>query len=1070
MDIRQRTTRGRRLLSRGGGCTGVALLVVLCWGGAARGDGFAHMAENDIDCLDCHNIHDGDLIPTGLDLLLACQSCHNPLGRAAAKSNIGLHVTRAGTIDCGKCHDPHLPTDPNADHIRARVRYPTASTLVDYPDIDPRKFVNGEAPYDGICEVCHTATLYHRNNDGGDHGHNVDVTCSTCHPHSAGFVPSCSDCHDSPQDNGDGVPPGGRRAVVSDGSNPADFGNVSHHVLGNVQDSDCLVCHYMGTHQAGTVKLRDADQGELLIYEFQDGNPAGLESFCLSCHDADGALAGGGVQPFSDGITAPDIKAGTCWEDSAHGRVGYWRNAGSPLTCFGDGEATGCHSNGHGSDNVKLLNAAAGVALDRFCYNCHTQGMISNDALSGPELADDIEQAFGLAEVHDLGTTFTFEGRSYELQCTTCHNPHVVTGKHWGVDQGMSPISRPDLTADPVMNPRAMGRDLFGAVAGEKMADFAARGSGTGGWYYNVARGYPAGSTGMAADQVGVYQPPRTGDGYNFEFSGEVLPDYPSFCLDCHSYKMSEAVYPVNWGQGIPPNYDGDPTTWVAPLAPHGLSSANVPYFTTDPGMWGNNGNPDPIFLQDGVTRGRGYGHFMRWPYESAARNAGINFVLSCTDCHETHGSWIGSMLRTEPNNGSGSTIWNTMCNNCHYYYGGQHAGMSCGYASCHEQNSIHRIKKNGGNSGGIYLWGPPTRPSTTPEIERVIGAVGSEELTVIFTDSVWSNADMTGGLTPADFLLTDVNDDNPRAIVLVEHVPGSAVATLTMSAPLIPADFRTDLLATRGISAWDAGGEPAGPWPVLIPTCLDGEVRFQFGEPAGSPTVQDDERFYTGTVNDPSEALLGDGLLHGDGVNNYVLFQDDPKCFKVDTAMTLEFRVHPFEIASGTDTTIQRVFARDDVDCYQASLWRRLTGEWEGRYSPPDGVASFALWVSPEDKHGGEVWKVVLTDYANCPIVAGHWYQVKIVWNSAKVGGIPCDIYVDDQGTDGNGAGEKWSGFVNATKSDQAYLPEGRKLFEGDVIKKADGYLALGVNVNDQANNVFKGFIDWIRWVAEVE
>jgi hypothetical protein len=97
----------------------------------------------------------------------------------------------------------------------------------------------------------------------------------------------------------------------------------------------------------------------------------------------------------------------------------------------------------------------------------------------------------------------------------------------------------------------------------------------------------------------------------------------------------------------------------------------------------------------------------MRWPYETADRAAGINFVMACTDCHEAHGSNRGGMIRERfavNDNGACGTgsspgencsdggNWNSYCNACHYYYGGQHAGMSCGNASCHEANSLHRI------------------------------------------------------------------------------------------------------------------------------------------------------------------------------------------------------------------------------------------------------------------------------------------------------------------------------------------------------------------------------------------
>jgi hypothetical protein len=621
----------------------------------------------------------------------------------------------------------------------------------------------------------------------------------------------------------------------------------------------------------------------------------------------------------------------------------------------------------------------------------------------------------------------------------------------------VSPITRPDLAADPAINPRAMGIILWGAEAGQKMDDFAALGTGSGGWYYSKARGDH-----IIPDQPAVYQPPKIGSGYNFEFDGDALPDYAAFCLDCHTHRVSEANPPVNWGQGIDctDNSVDPPNQRIECGAQHGLLPANKPY-AWDPAstFYGNSGNPDPIFNQPNVQRGRGAGQFMRWPYESADRNAGINFVMSCTDCHEAHGSTVGAMLRTTVNNGPGSGIWNTMCNNCHYYYGYQHAGMSCGNASCHEANSIHRII-HVTHSPDSYLWEEPSRPITTPEIENIIGAINSDELLVIFKEGVYTNMDQTGALEPGDFLLTDVNENNPRTITNIIHTPGDFNATIIMSAPLSGADIGVDLLATRGVSIWDSDGEPAGPWPVNIPLCPR-DANFQLNEPAGSTTARDESGRLIGAVNDPNETFSGDGYFHGDGVDNYIDFENNNRCLQADRKMTIELRIKPTGI--GTANYIKRVLARDSGGNYQASVWRNTN--WVN-YNPRDSVASIALWVKPVDAHGGNVWKPVLTDYDNYPIVSDHWYLVKIVWDSDKsVGNIPCDIFVDDQGTDGLGSGENWAGYPNATKSDQSYLTPEQFLQSGDEINTNDGAFSIGCNVNNHANNVFLGLIDWITW-----
>ena len=93
------------------------------------------------------------------------------------------------------------------------------------------------------------------------------------------------------------------------------------------------------------------------------------------------------------------------------------------------------------------------------------------------------------------------------------------------------------------------------------------------GWYYSKARGGE-----IKFDQSAVYQPPKAGPGYDYEPSGDVLPDYPTLCLDCHTHTMGSHP-PVNWGQGIPctDNSVDPPDQRVECGAQHGLGAANKP-------------------------------------------------------------------------------------------------------------------------------------------------------------------------------------------------------------------------------------------------------------------------------------------------------------------------------------------------------------------------------------------------------------------------------------------------------------------------------------------------------------
>ncbi len=60
--------------------------------------------------------------------------------------------------------------------------------------------VDGDGLYQGPCEVCHTRTRHHRNNDNfpadADHTHNVGIKCTFCHKHENGFLPMGAGAHE----------------------------------------------------------------------------------------------------------------------------------------------------------------------------------------------------------------------------------------------------------------------------------------------------------------------------------------------------------------------------------------------------------------------------------------------------------------------------------------------------------------------------------------------------------------------------------------------------------------------------------------------------------------------------------------------------------------------------------------------------------------------------------------------------------------------------------------------------------------------------------------------------------
>jgi hypothetical protein len=797
-----------------------------------------------------------------------CEQCHasgDPHDNVGPEDCGFCHEGAMGG-DCASCHAATLTEWEDSGHGRTTGSYPVSG--------NPAANFPGAASGENPCLYCHDDSVPHGTPSNPFRLANTNspqnTNCFICHEDSSlGYDPDDvagpMTLVNSPHGDQNIVMVQDRvsRTSTTDFGRPISTvattftskGTWGSYVNDTSFDGICQVCHVSTARFTGSTNY---DSGH---YDSMS---------CTTCHLHDNGFAPGGgdcTACHSSPMGSRSAVDTTAWNASSH----------EVTDCLGCHDETITHMDGTvqlsavGDPDVYVESPIGAIAVDEFCYECHTEGMVQNDALAGS--VDDIEQAFGQVEKHDLGTSFSMGGSTFTLQCTTCHNPHVATGKHWDVDQGVSPVSRPDFS-DPVNNPRAMGDGLWGAEAGQKMDDFAAQGVGTGGWYLSTARGDT-----IVWDQPGVYQPMKA-EGWDgttnrvYEFDGDVLPDYDTLCLDCHSSRMSDANPPVNWGQGIPctDNSVDPPEQRVECGAQHGLAPGNLPSYgvdyrlnnngtPSDPsddfyeyvtgGFWGPSGNTDPIFNMPYATRGRGVGHFMRWPYETADRSAGINFVMSCTDCHESHGSPVSSMLRTTLNDGPGTLIWNTMCNNCHYYYGGQHAGMSCANASCHETNSIHRIIHVTG-SGGTRLQltahalpddpppnGEPTwgdyyvRPSFTPEIDTVVGAIGGFDLTVTFTEGVYTNEDLTGALVLEDFVLTDKNGNNAgRTIDNVAHTPGSNTAVLTMSQALAVSDLSTDILATRGKAVWNydetgytnqvgtwiaPAAVPAGPWPVAI-------------------------------------------------------------------------------------------------------------------------------------------------------------------------------------------------------------------------------------------------------------
>lgn len=1115
------------------------------------------------------------------------------------------------------------------------------------------------------CQVgCHNPIVWYPANEAPNLNNSVQWSQSNL---------ACAKCHDT-------------HGAAMDRETTQGVTYKSSHRVDTSGRADCLVCHKMANHKTGTIKLINNDTSAIVSWDrsLTSTDTTVFESACLSCHDSDNN------QTFSTSQTPPDVETG--WSPAAH-KTGGTTNGG--YSCFGSGavDGAGCHNNVHGSTTDKMLaEPTATPTIDKLCYKCHTQGKVMNDAISGPSVADDIQQAFSYSEKHPVGSNFTISGKTYNLQCTSCHNPHTVTGKHQQAGDGKSAVTRPVL-GDPTGNPRAMGSGIWGAISGQKMNDY--KGSGT----YE-----PFGGDSMSATD---------------------LPDYVNLCSDCHGTGgMSASDHgQINWagdvhgkGSAGPPNGGGlIPDWWTAGKAVSwDLDSALDPTGTS----W-------PV-----ITRGKGEQVWTREPYDQVTRIANGNFTLSCTDCHEAHGSAKSSMLRPSLSGDAGN--WNTLCNNCHFYYGKWHSGMSCGNAGCHQNNSrlpgtsyphgidngghggasrsfdpdlvgSYRFENNLNDSGDwrmhaqsfqpaaaltysngksgkavnldgdqaieigatdgnwstdagyhgtwkysemkynttIEAWVKPTstksdqiiggklfgyndsgywftlesvggkfravyhanvsglssgqraayssieiplnkwthlaatfdkdgpdQNSGDPSVGRIrifvngsdvtwsnpipgnwlsepgigennmfptsmhneldpgswwgssfawggvqwgtgyrhglvgqldeaklwnvtkpssyfdaidaanapemVGAKGNTNIIkVIFNEGVYTNVNGTGDLTSTDFVFTDVGGNNPRNIIGVDHTAGSYEATLTLSADNVAEDYGTDTVGSALNSIYDDEGNAASVAALTFssPTAPTGKTTFQLNETTGSTSVADEASLVIGAPSNPSQTM-GSGYFNGNGSTtspNYIDFGNNKDAFHAETAMTLETRIKPTVVDNSSSSTIQRIFARGTSAEHQISVWRNVNSTWWPVYHPPSAVGSIAFWPKMADAHSTNQYKPVKTDYDNFPIVADHWYKVRLVWNSDKKGGIPGDIFVDDEGTDGSGTAENWSGYRNATDYNQVQNTSATQMWEGDSIQSTgDDTFTIGANVNHTLP--YDGKIDWLSWSDQVD
>ena len=397
---------------------------------------------------------------------------------------------------------------------------------------------------------------------------------------------------------------------------------------------------------------------------------------------------------------SPSVFAANDYTNSAHGdsTIGVLRTSNALSNSsrgnnYARGNCAHCHEQ-HGSidgseptpvdtnpSNFTLFTDTNPTSQStNFCFNCHqtsgsyqTSGITNNDystTFGGQAAASttSIDDAFNptSGSAHDLTDILTeltsnFSFASTDNPCGGCHNPHFARENNGSTyDPTKAAISRPGQR-----NNLPPANNLWGDDTSERMLAHASGGSGTYRAPFDVGAN-PANTTtthepdGLSGS-VGAASPNVTGAN---------TPGYPTLCLDCHSTTVSG----TNPSRTVPaiPWISGD--SGYSTRAQHGQAS----------GAGSTAGNRIAPYTTDGSS--------------GTGEDTSTNFILSCTDCHEAHGSQQTNgeyLLRTTVNGtatslGSGGGRWLNFCTACHSMTGGtpNHSTMGtstdCSTTNCH--------------------------------------------------------------------------------------------------------------------------------------------------------------------------------------------------------------------------------------------------------------------------------------------------------------------------------------------------------------------------------------------------
>ncbi len=672
------------------------------------GDGSHHFGadpQTNDDCVICHEIskHQGGIVRlwanpnnpndilelTGrprIDIAAAdklvpfCTSCHSDY------AHNGHPVSGGWQPSCTTCHDLHNPGSENLALVGSTITHAgenTGSPVIFTARQGSGSFDDGDpAAMDGVCQVCHTQTVYHKANGTGI-SHNDGTNCTTCHTHETGFLPteegSCVDCHSTTQ--------GSRAAVVDEA------GTGGHHLgAGTLIDEDCSACHEMTRHRQGQVRLWNNPNARTTAFEIPASSPLDpstdnkLNDFCNACHPGN-QIHGvtGNWQPscnachalhdrnntnlslirtqvrsasfgqdrnvvfqtktgagsFSDGVGDNDGICQVCHTATSYHLQdggGVAHNTGADCTgChkheagFVPSTATSCidcHSNQQGARRAVLAefellshHASGATVKDADCLACHDQSQHQQ----GIVRLKNADNAALVVELTGDPLTDPVEAVKLEPFCLSCHDQDGAGGSPPFADG---------------LNPVAINPDLWSATS-HKTGQVTCVGDG---------ETFGCHSTGHGSMKLNLLAP---SDASQSPLAGDPLRQEEGFCYGCHGANGPastniEAIFGLASRHDVS-SLDQSGGAKVECVNCHDPHKANVSSVLIHPDngavfeggvtefcLTCHDGNP-PASVQFPLAMASGSG-FDKSAFVGSVHDTQLG-ADACLDCHDPHGS-----------------------------------------------------------------------------------------------------------------------------------------------------------------------------------------------------------------------------------------------------------------------------------------------------------------------------------------------------------------------------------------------------------------------------------------------